>query len=443
MASHDLDSPTVAFITLGCAKNEVDTARMRERVVTAGFSLVSDPEQADAIVINTCSFIQAATEESLEAVFEAAHLDSVQHGNSVVVVAGCMPSRYGHDLKNELTEATAFVSCDDEEHIAEVLADALGIEQSALLPQQCNLNQYNAVTADGETHAYVKISEGCNRGCTFCTIPSIRGNYHSFLFEEIDQEVLKAQERGVREIVLIAQDTGRWGDDFSEPSTLASLVSRLAKRHPQLWFRVMYIQPEGMTDELIEVVATHDNVCSYFDIPIQHVSARLLKRMNRTGSANSFRELARRIRVRIPDVVLRTTLIVGFPGETDEEFDELLNFVDEGIFDYVGVFAYSREEGTGAARLSGQLPDEVKDQRAALLREAGDRIGALKVSERIGSLADVLICGREEDGQLFGRMQSQAPEVDGCVYLDGGTIGSIARVRITDSAFYEMEGELL
>ena len=438
--------PSVAFVTLGCAKNEVDTAHMRERVLAAGFSLSEDPEQADAIIVNTCSFIQAATEESLDAIFEAAQLDAVRAGRAALIVSGCMPARYGDDLEAELTEAAAFVPCADEDRIVEVLISALGLDGLLGAPssESSPLREDDGKEAQSEqTHAYVKISDGCDRWCSYCTIPLIRGRYRSFPAEDIDGEVAKAQARGVREIVLIAQDTGRWGSDLEAPSTLGGLVHALAERYPKLWFRVMYIQPEGVSEELVEAIAAHDNVCSYFDIPIQHISPRILKAMNRSGSAEAFRELAQRIRARIPDAVLRTTLIAGFPGETDEEFDELLAFVEEGIFDYVGVFPYSREEGTRAAKFAGQLSEEEKAERASILREAGDRVGALRTAERVGSTVEVLVCGREEDGQLFGRTQAQAPEVDGCVYLDDGTIGEIVHARISVSVFYEMEGERL
>ncbi|RDB62362.1 30S ribosomal protein S12 methylthiotransferase RimO [Gordonibacter sp. 28C] len=438
---------SVAFVTLGCAKNEVDTEHMRERVVCAGYALADDPEEADAIVVNTCSFIQAATEESLEAVFEAADLPNVADGRAALVVAGCMPARYGADLEDELVEAGAFVPCSREDDIALVLAEAIGEAGNGHAPLS------GGPSADGEdaaaegspaacapVSAYVKISDGCDRFCSYCTIPFIRGRYRSFPLDEVRAEVRKQVDRGVREIVLIAQDTGRWGADFSEPSTLAALVSTLAEEHPDTWFRLMYIQPEGLTDELLEAVASHDNVCDYFDIPLQHVDADILRAMNRTGSRAEFEALADRVRRRMPHAALRTTLIAGFPGETDERFEDLCSFVENADFDYIGVFPYSREEGTRAHDLPNQIDEDEKFDRAQRLRDLADAVCAPRVAERIGRELDVLVEGREEDGQLFGRAMCQAPEVDGVTYLERGDVGEIVRVRIEDTLLYEMEG---
>ena len=261
---------SVAFVTLGCAKNEVDTEHMRARATGAGYALTDDPETADAIVVNTCSFIQAATEESLEAIFEAADLPNVRDGGAALVVAGCMPARYGEDLEAELIEAGAFVPCSREDDIALVLAGVIG----EAAPGAESLEDAGAGAEErGPVSAYVKISDGCDRFCSYCTIPYIRGRYRSFPLDDVRSEVAAKVAAGVREIVLIAQDTGRWGADFEEPSTLAALVSTLAEEHSGTWFRVMYLQPEGLTDEYREAVAAHANVCDYFDIPLPPVDA--------------------------------------------------------------------------------------------------------------------------------------------------------------------------
>ena len=443
-------APTVAFVTLGCAKNEVDSARMARLVRDAGFRVSDDPESSDVIVLNTCSFIQDATEESIDTFFEIAGLDGVQHGDAKIVVAGCMPARYGADLETELTEASAFVPCAEEDGIADVVARLIGATPVACSPHAPE-SESVADSASAESDdprstvpfAYVKISDGCDRWCSYCTIPRIRGRYRSFPFDDIRGEVERAIGEGAREIVLIAQDTGRWGLDFEEPSTLASLVSRLADAFPDTWFRIMYIQPEGVTDDYLDAVAAHPNVCRYFDIPIQHVDADILASMNRTGSREEFVKLAARIRDRVPGAVLRTTLIAGYPGETDSQFEDLLDFVEEGLFDYVGVFPYSREDGTRAAGLPGQVPDDVKTERAQEVRDAADAASIARIAERIGDTMDVLIEGLEEDGQLYGRARCQAPDVDGCTYVDRGEVGDIVSVRIVDTLFYEMEGEVL
>ena len=289
----------------------------------------------------------------------------------------------------------------------------------------------------------MKISDGCDRFCSYCTIPYIRGHYHSFTYEHIREEVERAVASGVKEVILIAQDTGRWGADFSEPLSLAWLMGQLAEEFLTTWFRVMYVQPEGITDQLLTVMARHVNICSYLDIPLQHVNPQILKAMNRRGSRESFDDLCARIRQMVPDITLRTTLIAGFPGETDDQFDELCDFVEECDFDYIGVFPYSQEEGTKAADLPQQLSPEEKQDRAQRVRDLADAVGTARVAERVGSRVTVLVEGTEEDGQLFGRAMSQAPEVDGCTYVNGGTPGSFVQVQITDALFYEMEGELL
>ena len=426
---------SVSFITMGCAKNEVDSARMSARLSSCGYGIIDDPESADAIIVNTCSFIQAATEESIDAVLDASGLDNVASGRAHLVVAGCMPARYGSELESELPEASSFVPCSAEDDIVDVLDGLFGIERMG--------GSAPYVTADfgeGAVSAYVKISDGCDRFCSYCTIPYIRGRYHSFSEEDIEREVVAHVNNGVREIVLIAQDTGRWGDDLGDESGLAGLVSRLAERHPDTWFRVMYIQPEGVTGELIEAFASHENICSYFDIPFQHCSPEVLKNMNRTGSSEGFLALVDRIRARIPDVTLRTTLIAGFPGETEEQFEDLCAFVEDISFDYVGVFPYSQESGTRAGEMDGQIDEETKIARAQQVRDIADAVSVSIIGERVGREVDVLVCGEEEDGQVFGRAMCQAPDVDGLTYLPGGVPGDVMRVTVEDTLFYEMEG---
>lgn len=431
-------APRVCFVTLGCAKNEVDTAEMTKRLTAAGYEVCDDASTADVVVVNTCSFIQAATEESLEAIFEVCDLPNFIEGSAKLVVAGCMPARYGDDLASELDEAQAFVPCSKEDDIVEVLAGVLG-----------DAAPHASMTADAQSPwavspaSYVKISDGCDRFCSFCAIPYIRGRYHSFPLETVRASVAERVEAGVREITLIAQDTGRWGEDFDEPSNTAALLATLADEFPQTWFRLMYIEPQGVSDELLDVIASKPNVCKYLDMPLQHASKPVLRAMNRRGDENSHRELVARIRERVPGITLRTTLIAGFPGETDVDFDVLQNFLEEVEFDYVGVFPYSQEEGTRAAEMDGQIDEAIKIERAQSLRDISDAIGEAHVSARIGQEMDVLVLGREEDGQLYGRAMCQAPEVDGVVYLEEGEVGDIVRVRIIDTLVYEMEGDVV
>ena len=429
----------ISLITMGCAKNEVDSAAMARALSEAGYDTSASPDEADVVIVNTCSFIQSATEESLEAIFEAAALPAVERGDAALIVAGCMPARYGDALAEELTEARAFVPCSKEDDIVAVVDGILGyVRGTEPLPRTVS-----APAQAGPVFAYVKISDGCDRFCSYCTMPASRGRYHSFPFEQVRADVARLVDAGVREVDLIAQDTGRWGADLPEPTSLAALVGRLAEEFPSTWLRVMYVQPEGVTDELLDAMAAHPNVCPYLDVPLQHVDARLLRAMNRTGSGEEFLALAERILERLPGATLRTTLIAGFPGETEEQFEALCAFVEEAPFDYVGVFPYSREEGTRAAELPGQLDEEEKAERARALREVADAVGAARVSQRVGRRMDVLVEGVEEDGQVFGRAQCQAPEVDGATFLDRGVPGQVVAALIGDTLMYEMEGEVL
>ena len=427
--------PTVAFVTLGCAKNEVDSAAMVDRVRAAGFAVTDDPDGADAVVVNTCSFIQAATEESLQAIFEISGLPGYADGSKKIVVAGCLPARYGRDLEQDLVEASAFVPCSKERDIAEVLIEQLGAPAARPAGDAGGTPPFIDTVA-----RYVKIGDGCDRFCSFCAIPYIRGPYRSFPFEEIRAQVARLVADGAREITLIAQDTGRWGEDLDPADTTANLLSRLAEGFPDTWFRLMYVEPAGVTDELLEAIASHLNICDYLDVPLQHASERILRSMNRSGSREENLALVRRIRRKVPGITLRTTLIAGFPGETERDFDELVDFLEEAEFDYAGVFAYSREEGTRAASLPDQVDEEVKAERAQTLRDVADSIGCARVAARVGRKMGVLVLGREEDGQLYGRAMCQAPEVDGVTYLESGEVGSVVDVVIGDTLLYEMEG---
>lgn len=419
----------IAFITMGCAKNESDSSRMQQDLMRAGYEVVEPDVPCDALVVNTCSFIQSAIEESLEVIFDVADEEAVRSGKTKLVVCGCLPSRFGDDLEGELTEADLFIPCNREDDIVAILDDVFGRETAQMLDIQFSFN----------ASEYVKISDGCSRHCSFCTIPSIRGPYHSFTCEDIFNEVQAKVDGGTREIVLIAQDSGIWGLDLKPRETLASLLDRLAVAFPETWFRVMYLQPAGLTDELLDTVNRHSNICSYFDIPLQHCDPDILASMNRTGNRAQIQAAVDHVRETVPGVVLRTTLIVGYPGETEEQFEELCDFVEEVEFDYVGIFAYSPEEGTVAAELPDQIDDETKQMRAQELRDIADAVSTARVSSRIGQTMPVVVLGREEDGQLYGRAQCQAPDVDGVVYLEEASIGSVVDVEITDTLMYEME----
>ena len=440
---------SIVYITLGCAKNEVDTDRMRSLLTAAGYAEADSAEDADIAIVNTCSFLASATSESIETTLQLA--SEVEDGVRAcrIVMCGCVPSRYGDDLPSELPEVAAFVRSDEEDGIVSVVDGVLGIEREepAYIPQVKR-------TIEGAT-AYVKISDGCNRFCSFCMIPYIRGRYHSRSAESIIAEVKDLVAGGVREIVLIGQDTGIWGNDFKDenaegPKNLSELLRAVAAavRPERVWVRVLYLQPEGMSDELIATIRDTPEVLPYIDIPVQHCSERILKAMNRSGSRVELEDLFDRLRAEIPGMVIRSTGMVGFPTETDEEFEELMAFMDRVGFDYTSVFAYSREEGSRAAQMEGQVPEEIKLERAQTAMDLAESLGFAATAAHVGEVAEVIVDGVEdgENGpELIGHAWFQAPDSDGAVHLevDEAAVGDILNVEFTDSFCYELVGHVV
>ena len=431
------------IVTLGCAKNEVDSDRMRALLLADGFEETPEAAEADVAIVNTCSFLASATEESVEATLALAEERAEGVRALPIVMCGCVPSRYGDALAAELPEVAAFVRAEDEDGIAGVVREVLGLSAGGEGQLPATLR-----TVEGAS-AFVKISEGCDRFCTFCAIPYIRGRYHSRPAADIVAEVSSLMEGGVREVVLIGQDTGVWGCDLGEGATLAALLREVAAavRPYGGWVRVLYLQPEGMTDELIATIRDVPEVLPYIDIPIQHCSARVLKAMGRTGSTEELRALFSRLRSEIPGMVLRTTGMAGFPGETDEEADELYDFIAEQEFDYCSVFAYSQEEGTAAARMEGQVDEAVKLERTQRLIDLTEQLGFAATASHVGERVRVIVDGVEEteDGpELIGHAWFQAPDSDGAVHIPFGeaAVGDIVTVDLVDSFCYELVGEL-
>ena len=433
------------FVTLGCAKNEVDTDRMRALLADAGYGEAHEVDDADVVIINTCSFLSSATSESIDATLDLA--DDTRGGvrEKPIVMCGCVPSRYGDDLPGQLPEVAAFVRADEEDGIVSVVDRVLGADGT----RGADRGDHALRTVEG-TSAYVKISDGCDRYCAFCAIPYIRGRYHSRGEDEILSEVRSLMEGGVREVVLIGQDTGIWGNDLGDGKNLAYLLRRVAEavRPYSGWVRVLYLQPEGMTDELIATIRDVPEVLPYIDVPIQHCSGRILRKMNRSGSEDELRDLFARLRREIPGMVLRTTGLVGFPTETEEEFDELLAFFQEEEFDYMSVFPYSREDGTAAARMDGQVPEDVKLDRAQRLLDVAEELGFSATAGHVGERVRVIIDGVEETDsgvELIGHTWFQAPDSDGVVHIESGeaTVGDIVTVDLTDSFCYELVGQIV
>ncbi len=457
----------VAFITLGCAKNEVDTDKMRVRLINAGFKVVDDCSLADLVIVNTCSFLTSATQESLDTIFEVLNKQKRLSWDAKVLVAGCMPARYGADLGKELAEVAGFISVSDECHIVEKVSEILGCACTDKEP---------IFRMEDKAFAYVKISDGCDRFCSYCMIPYIRGRYKSYSLDSIMQEVKSLIDCGVLEIVFIGQDTGIWGSDFDEPDNLAHLLKVASTRFSNTWFRIMYTQPEGITDELLDLMCSTDNICSYLDIPLQHCNSKVLENMNRKGSFDTYIELVKHIREQVPDIMLRTTFMAGFPAESKEQFEELLDFASEASFDFAGVFPYSQEEGSKAATMSCQIDEDERISRAQELLDLIESIAFKRMEAHIGKTYTVLVedyeqsyiddagletdidAGLEADIE-FGaeagtglealcRMQGQAPEVDSQIHVPINDksdlpLGTFAQVEIIDSFCYELIGELV
>ena len=446
--------PRVLYITLGCAKNEVDTDRMRALLAQAGFEEAYGTDEADVALVNTCSFLVSATSESIEATLTLAEEFASGVREVPIVMCGCVPSRYGSELEGELPEVSAFVRTDEEDAIVDVVRGVLGmdepgIEATGTEAQGRGEAQAALRTIQGAS-AFIKISDGCDRFCAFCAIPNIRGPYHSRRADEIVSEVKALAEGGVREFVLIGQDTGVWGCDFEPRETLASLLLRVSEavRPYRGWVRVLYLQPEGMTDELIAVMRDTPEVLPYIDIPIQHCSASVLGRMGRSGSPEELSALFARLRKEIPGMVLRSTAMAGFPGESDDDALELLRFLEEQQLDYCSVFTYSPEEGTAAAEFDGQIDDQTKLERTQALTDLVERLGFAATSRHVGERVEVIIDGIDEDEgvvELIGHAWFQAPDSDGAIHIAEGTaaVGDIVTVDLVDSFCYELVGEIV
>jgi ribosomal protein S12 methylthiotransferase len=426
--------PRVAFVTLGCPKNEVDSDRMAASLAGT-FDLVADIDEADMVVVNTCSFIREATEESIGVVLEVAGEWKAEAEGRSLVVTGCVPSRYGDGLAEAMPEVDEFVPVAGEGDLSRVLCRLAGIAEPTAAAAAGRL-------APGSS-AYLQVSDGCHRACTYCTIPAIRGPYRSRAGRDIIAEARALVSAGARELVLIGQDISAWGQDLPDSPALANLVRELVKVEGLAWLRLMYVQPDGITPDLLEAMASSPVVCQYLDMPLQHASRDVLRRMGRRGDAAEYLRMIGVIRQLLPGVTLRTTLIAGFPGETRADSKRLLDFVRDARLDFVGIFPYSAEEGTPAARMGDQIPARTKIARAQRLRDAADEIGFEKVAELVGRTLEVLVEGVDEEGRTFGRHRGQAPEIDGFVFVDRACgVGAIVSAEIVDALGYDLIAEV-
>ncbi|MFC5472085.1 30S ribosomal protein S12 methylthiotransferase RimO [Cohnella suwonensis] len=435
----------VSVVTLGCEKNLVDSEIMSGLIHERGFSLVDKPEDATVVIVNTCGFIDAAKEESVNTILNLAELKDTARLKALIV-SGCLTQRYKKELMEEMPEIDGIVGTGDFHKINEIIDEALRGRKPVYVGNPVfNYEEKLPRLLTTQRHtAYVKIAEGCDNACTFCSIPIMRGKFRSRSVESIVSEVESLAAQGVREISLIAQDSTNYGTDLYEGFKLPELLNRVSEVPGIEWVRLHYAYPGFFTDELIDAIASNPKVCDYIDMPLQHSEDSILKRMRRPGRQRDVRDLVGKIRARIPDVALRTSMIVGFPGETEEDFEKLCEFVREMKFDRLGVFAYSQEEDTPANRLPDQLPDEVKQYRANTLMEIQRESAKDLGSKFVGRTIDVLVERYDGRSDVFvGRSQYDAPEVDGEVYISNckAQIGEIAKVRITHAYEYDLSGE--
>jgi ribosomal protein S12 methylthiotransferase len=436
----------VHLSSLGCPKNQVDAEVMLGKLVAEGYEITLDPEVADVLIVNTCSFIQPAKEESIETILDMARYKA-DGAAKHLVVTGCLAERYGKELVAEMPEVDAFVGTGDFLRLPRVLADLARSPSStpaAYVGAQHVLPDARVPRIlTGQTFsAYLKVSEGCNHRCAFCIIPKIRGRHESRPIADLvtEAEVLAAQ--GVRELNLIAQDLTAYGRDLAERASLADLLRRLARVDGIEWIRLLYCYPNFVTADLLDAVAEEPKVCAYLDMPLQHGSDRMLRTMRRERSAESLLRLVHRVRTRIPEITLRSSFIVGFPGETEEDFGELCRFVSEIGFERVGVFRYSQEENTEAAGLPGQVDEATKEERWHRLMDLQRKIARRKNAAWVGRIVPVLVCGTDDEGKTYGRTVAQAPEIDGVVFLNGGSFeaGELVEVEIAGATDYDLLG---
>jgi ribosomal protein S12 methylthiotransferase len=431
---------TVHFHSLGCPKNLLDTEVMLGTLASSGYALAERLDDADVAVVNTCAFIESAREESVKAILAVADLRESGRLRALVVT-GCLPQRYGAELAKELPEVDVFLGTGSFPEIARALDDALAGRGRGVYVEAGRTHLYDEasprlLTGPGHS-AYVKIAEGCDRVCTFCAIPGIRGRFQSRRLDSLVAEAQALAAAGVREVNLVAQDSTSWGKDLpARPGEgrlrLHDLVRALDGVDGLDWIRLLYVYPSAVTDELIDALAGAKRVLPYVDVPLQHASDRMLERMKRGSTAERQRRLVAKLRERIPGVTLRTTFIVGFPGETEADFSQLLDFVAESRFDRVGIFRYSDEEGTAAASLDAKVPRSVARERYRRLAKLQAGIQADKLGALVGSEAEVLVDVAIGAGRARGRLSSQAPEIDGVVFLTGAArVGELTRAHIT------------
>jgi len=439
----------VNMVSLGCPKNLVDAEVMLGYLGMEGYEVTTDEHEADIIIVNTCSFIKEAKQESIDTILDLA--DRKHDAKcKLLVVTGCLPQRYQEELAKELPEVDIFVGTGDYPKIAEIIAEKRGIEGQIRYigdPDYLYDTEMPRMQSSPRYYSYLKIAEGCSNCCSYCVIPSLRGKFRSRPLHLVREEALRLVAGGVKELNLIAQDITLYGSDFPGEVNLETLLQELVQIDGLRWIRLLYSYPGGITDGVIQMIKSEEKICKYLDVPLQHISDPVLKRMNRRSSEAEIRALVAKLRSEIPGIALRTSLIVGFPGETDQDFKKLCQFVEEVQFDRLGVFCYSKEEGTPAAEMPDQITERVKRERYKKLMQLQARLSFKRNRRLIGTIEEVIVEGVSEESDLLlkGRSSRQAPDIDGMVYITAGqaNIGDIVKLKITDSSDHDLIGEMV
>lgn len=438
----------VGMVSLGCAKNQIDAEILMATLKNSGYELCDDAALADVAIVNTCGFIASAKQESIDEILELAKLKK-EGKIKAIVVTGCLAERYKEEILKELPEVDAVAGIGANSDIADVVFKALQGEKPEIFPLKTKLPLCGErVQSTPSYFAYIKVAEGCNNCCAYCAIPSIRGRYRSRTIENIVEEAKQLVHNGAKELVIIAQDTTRYGEDLYGHLALPQLLNELCKIDGISWIRILYCYPDYITDELLQTIARQEKIVKYMDLPLQHCNGRLLKTMNRCGDRKSLTELIHKMRTAIPELVLRTTLITGFPGETEEEFTDLAEFVNEIKFERLGCFTYSQEEGTLAAAMQNQIDEEIKSHRMDLIMEEQMRIMQENGENQIGKIIEVLTEGYDRYAEcFFGRSYADSPDVDGKVFFTVSgkkpQYGQFVKVKIEDCMDCDLTGKMI
>ena len=439
----------IGFISLGCPKNQLDTEVMLHELASAGYEITPDETEAEIVIINTCGFIESAKKEAIDNILDVAWLKK-HNGLKGIVVTGCLAERYREQIFEEMPEVDALLGVGSIHHIVDAV-QSIENRKSKKAPKYASFEDKNTVKLGGERilttpdyYAYLKIAEGCDNRCAYCAIPSIRGNFRSRPMEELVEEAKELDALGVKELCIVAQDITRYGQDLYGGYKLHELLHRITEETQIPWIRLLYCYPDKVTDELIAEIRDNPRILKYIDLPLQHISDPVLRRMNRHGDSKMIREVIAKLRREIKDLTLRTTFIVGFPGETQEDFEELCNFVEEVRFEHLGVFPYSAEEGTPAAEMADQIDEQVKQDRADIIMKAQMQINAEDNEKKIGQVVRVLVEDFDAVSEAhFGRSAADAPEIDGKVYFKCErrvAPGSMIDVKVRDVVDYDLYG---